>query len=123
MSASAALTPAQNAQIQQAITSIQGILQGVLSAVSGTYTRTQLSAARQAIAYYTTLSQNVANLVASLPSTQYTVEAGDTLHTIAQFQLGDATLFSAIMAANNIPDQNITPGQVLTMPLLVGSGQ
>lgn len=121
MSASAALTPAQNAQIQQIITSIQSILQGVLNAPSGVYTRTQLSAARQGMAYYTTLSQNVANLVASLPSVQYTVQAGDTLHTIAQYQLGDATLFTAIMAANNIPDQNITPGQTLIMPLLIGS--
>ena len=47
----------------------------------------------------------------------YTVIRGDSLTRIAQKQLGNQNLWREIQSLNALPNQNITPGQKLRMPV------
>lgn len=46
----------------------------------------------------------------------YTVQQGDYLFQIAEKLLGTGTRWKEIQALNNLPNENIYPGQVLTIP-------
>ena len=53
------------------------------------------------------------------PGSNYTVQQGDTLYSIAQQAYGDGNQWPIIASANNISDPNhILPGQVLYIPTL-----
>lgn len=112
-----ALTPSQAAQIHTSINTVSSTLALMLTDTS--YNRGQVSQARLALTYYSSLSKTVDSLVTTTTQQQYIVGLGDTLHTIAQSQLGDATEYKAIMLANGINNQNIVPGQVLNLPVLI----
>ena len=64
--------------------------------------------------------QNYQPITASYPGTapgSYTVQAGDSLYTIAASQWGDASLWYLIAEANGLSAaSNLTPGQTLSIP-------
>lgn len=47
---------------------------------------------------------------------QYKVKQGDTLWSIAERHLGDGNRYPEIQRANNLRDDVIHPGDVLTIP-------
>jgi LysM repeat protein len=56
------------------------------------------------------------------PGSDYTVQQGDTLFSIAQQAYGDGNQWPVIANANGISDPNhITPGQVLYIPALTAT--
>ena len=72
----------------------------------------QLTTTLGALALGVTAAVTVANA-----DTTYTVKSGDTLNSIAQQYVGDKSLVSSIVKANNISDQNVIyVGEQLTIP-------
>ena len=57
-------------------------------------------------------------IVDTVPSagTKYTVKKGDTLWSIAQRSYGDGKQYKKIASANNIKNNQVNVGQVLTLP-------
>lgn len=72
----------------------------------------QLTTTLGALALGVTAAVTVANA-----DTTYTVKSGDTLNSISQQYVGDKSLVSSIVKANNISDQNVIyVGEQLTIP-------
>jgi nucleoid-associated protein YgaU len=103
--------------LQDAISAAQGLVNALLADIANTaLPASQVTAARAALPLAQSSLIALQSFQQQQPNGAYTVTLGDTLFTIAQGVLGDATLYKNIMATNGLRGLNVVPGQTLAIP-------